>query len=154
MSNLKRKGKVFCLSFIGIPGFVILAFFLLGPPKLLAKSDEPGFCVGCHVMESEYEAWMHAGAHRRKKCVDCHLPNENMAVHYAWKAVDGLKDVVFFYSGKVPEKIRITSHGEKVLQENCVRCHETTVLFVDQERKCWGCHRRISHTRSGAIETI
>lgn len=129
-------------------------FVLFGPPKLLAKSDTPDFCVGCHPMESEYEAWIHAGAHRRIKCVDCHLPNTNLAIHYIWKSIDGAKDAIFFYSGHVPEIMRLSGHGEKVLQANCVRCHETTVSLIDTDRHCWNCHRRVSHTRSGAMETL
>ncbi len=137
-----------------IAGAVLSAFLVFGPPKLLAKSEAPDFCAGCHVMGSEYESWRHQGAHRRKLCVDCHLPNENMGVHYVWKAIDGLKDIVFFYSGHVPENIRLTSHGEKVLQANCIRCHESTVSFINQDRKCWECHRRLMHRRSGVIETL
>lgn len=129
-------------------------FVLFGPPKLLAKSSTPDFCVGCHTMESQYESWIHTGAHRRIKCVDCHLPNENPAVHYLWKSIDGAKDAIFFYSGHVPEIMRLSDHGEKVLQKNCVRCHDTTVAHIDTERHCWKCHRRISHTRSGAMETL
>jgi cytochrome c nitrite reductase small subunit len=153
MAIVKKK---VILSIILIAGIVVILslFLMLGPPQLLAKSDEPAFCVSCHVMEAEYEAWVHTGAHRREKCVDCHLPNENMTVHYVWKAIDGLKDVAFFYSGNVPERIELTAHGQKVLQSNCVRCHESTVMLIDTDRQCWGCHRRISHRLSGAIETL
>jgi len=105
-------------------------------------------------MQSEYEAWVHSGAHRRKECVDCHLPNENQTVHYLWKAIDGMKDLIVFHSGKIPEQIKISSHGEKVLQANCIRCHETTVMLMDQERKCWNCHRRITHLHTGITETL
>lgn len=129
-------------------------FLLLGPPKLLARSDSPQFCSGCHVMEAEFEAWSHAGAHRRKLCVDCHLPNQNQAVHYVWKAIDGMKDVAFFYSGQVPERIMLTAHGAEVLQQNCVRCHEQTVAMIGTGRPCWSCHRRIAHRLSGAMQTI
>jgi cytochrome c nitrite reductase small subunit len=105
-------------------------------------------------MQSEFEAWLHAGAHRRIRCVDCHLPNENPGIHYVWKSIDGMKDAAVFYSGNVPEHITLSAHGEKVLQRNCMRCHEVTVTHMDTERKCWECHRRISHTRSGAMETL
>ena len=133
---------------------VILLFVLLGPPKLLAKSESPLFCSGCHVMEANFNAWAHTGSHRRIKCVDCHLPNENIPMHYVWKSIDGLKDVAFFYSGRVPEHIKLTAHGAKVLQKNCIKCHESTVEFIDHKRQCWECHRRIMHKRSGAMETI
>jgi len=137
-----------------IAGVAVVMFLVFGPPKLLAKSESPDFCASCHVMGPEYESWAHMGAHRRKLCVDCHLPNGNAGIHYVWKALDGLKDVVFFYSGKVPERIILTEHGAKVLQDNCIRCHEATVEFISHERKCWECHRRLIHTRSGSIETI
>ena len=149
---MKKSTKI--ALFLVIVAAAVVLFLFLGPQKLLAKSSSPDFCVGCHVMESNYEAWIHAGAHRRKKCVDCHLPNENAGIHYAWKSISGLKDALFFYSGRVPEQIRLTSHGEKVLQGNCIRCHETTVELINHDRQCWGCHRRIAHKLSGAIETL
>ena len=149
----KRTFKWFFLLGM-LPVALILLFLLFGPPELLAKSNQPSFCVSCHVMEAEYEAWSHAGAHRRKACVDCHLPNENMAVHYVWKGIDGMKDVILFYSGNVPERIKLTEHGKKVVQANCVRCHEATVMAIDTERQCWNCHRRISHKLSGAMATL
>jgi len=105
-------------------------------------------------MESAYEAWIHSGAHRRIKCVDCHLPNDNQAMHYIWKTIDGVKDVVAFHSGKVPEQITLSSHGREVLQANCIRCHEVAVTMIDKERKCWECHRRITHKLTGTIETL
>lgn len=143
--------------YAGVAGVVLLAaalFLVLGPPEILATTARPDFCAQCHVMESNYEAWIHAGAHRRARCVDCHLPNRNPGLHYLWKTLHGAKDAVLFYSGRVPARIVLSAHGEGVLKENCVRCHETAVEVIDTERKCWSCHRRISHRRSGAIETL
>ncbi|HYA43933.1 MAG TPA: cytochrome c nitrite reductase small subunit [Syntrophobacteraceae bacterium] len=134
---------------IGSAGGVFAA---LGPPKLLEKSETPDFCVSCHVMEAEYEAWFHEGVHRRIKCVDCHLPHRDAAAYYVWKSIDGLKDMVVFYSGQVPEFIKASEHAQHVLQSNCIRCHETTVENIDNERQCWRCHRRLVHVRSGAIQ--
>ena len=151
-SKGKTNRKIFVIAGIAVAAIVL--FLLIGPPKMLARSEAPEFCASCHVMGSEYEAWLHEGAHRRKKCVDCHLPNENRAAHYIWKSIDGLKDVLFFYSGAVPEHIELTSHGAKVLQANCIRCHSAAVEFVNHERKCWECHRRLMHTRSGLIEAL
>jgi cytochrome c nitrite reductase small subunit len=154
MKDGKSRKTIRFFLVISIAGAAVLFFLLLGPPKLLAKSESPAFCGSCHVMEAQYDAWSHAGAHRRKQCVDCHLPNQNVAVHYVWKAIDGMKDVGFFFSGLAPEKIRITNHGKKVLQANCVRCHSTTVDMISKDRQCWDCHRRIMHTRTGAIQTL
>lgn len=146
------KFRRYLTVFVAV-GALILLFLLLGPPELLAKSEAPIFCGGCHVMEEQFEAWAHAGAHRRKQCVDCHLPNENVALHYFWKSVDGMKDVVLFYSGMAKEHATISAHGVKVLQANCIRCHSSAVEFIDQDRKCWDCHRRLPHRRSGAMAT-
>lgn len=147
--NIKRNFAI--LAGVGI---CAIFFLLLGPPQVLARSESPTFCSGCHVMEAEFEAWSHAGAHRRKLCVDCHLPNENLALHYLWKSLDGIKDVLVFYSGSVSEQIKLSSHGAEVLQANCIRCHSSTVALINPERKCWECHRRLMHKRSGAIATF
>ncbi|ACD94766.1 cytochrome c nitrite reductase small subunit [Trichlorobacter lovleyi] len=137
---------VVCCALLGL-------YLTLGPPHLLAKSESPDFCASCHVMEAQHTAFMHAGAHRRFKCVDCHLPNDNLASHYIWKSIDGMKDVLFFYSGKVPEKITLSEHGAKVVKANCIRCHETLVSQMDTSRNCWSCHRRVTHTGTGALQT-
>jgi cytochrome c nitrite reductase small subunit len=154
MQNIKSGKSLRFLAVAVILGGAASLFLLLGPPQLLAKSESPAFCGSCHVMEAQHAAWSRAGAHRRNQCVDCHLPNQNIAAHYIWKAIDGMKDVGFFYSGLAPEKITITNHGKKVLQANCVRCHSTTVDMISKDRQCWDCHRRLAHTRTGAIETF
>lgn len=135
----------------GVAGLAILAFVLVGPPHLLAKSESPEFCASCHVMEEQHTAWSHAGAHRRIRCVDCHLPNGDPIGHYFWKSIDGMKDVIFFHSGQVPERITLSSHGTEVVQQNCLRCHEETVSRMDTTRQCWKCHRGLQHRLTGTI---
>lgn len=127
------------------------AFLLVGPPQLLAKSESPEFCAGCHVMEEQHTAWSHAGAHRRVRCVECHLPNDNVVTHYVWKSIDGMKDFVYFHTGMVSERITLTGHGEKVLQSNCIRCHEQAVSQMDTTRECWSCHRQLRHRLTGVV---
>ena len=151
MGSFLSAKRLKYVAIAAISAALIGLFVMLGPPKLLAKSESPDFCASCHVMEAQHTAFMHAGAHRRFKCVDCHLPNEGVASHYIWKSIDGMKDVLFFYSGKVPEKITLSAHGAKVVKANCVRCHETLVSQMDTSRNCWSCHRRVTHTGTGAI---
>jgi cytochrome c nitrite reductase small subunit len=149
----KRPGWFRFFLIACIAGAGVGVFVAFGPPKLMAKSEMPDFCASCHVMESQYEAWFHQGAHRRKNCVECHLPNDNVAAHYVWKSIDGMKDVVVFNSGRVPEEIKISDHGRATVQANCVRCHETAVDKINQARSCTDCHRRLIHKRSGLVET-
>jgi cytochrome c nitrite reductase small subunit len=127
------------------------AFISFGPPGLYAKSGTPEFCASCHVMESEYESWFHQGGHRRVKCIECHLPNDSLPRHVVWKGIEGMSDSIVFYSGKVPETITLSEHGAAILQENCHRCHEETVSRINEDRKCWQCHRRLSHRSSGSL---
>ncbi|RPH51381.1 MAG: cytochrome c nitrite reductase small subunit [Desulfobacteraceae bacterium] len=124
-------------------------FIMFGPPKLMAKTETPDFCASCHVMESQFEAWFHTGAHRSIRCIDCHLPQENIGAYYTWKSIDGMKDVFIFYSGRVPETIRLSAHGERTVRSNCTRCHETIVDKIDRTRNCWECHRRLQHSLAG-----
>lgn len=124
---------------------------MLGPPKLLAKSESPDFAPVAHIMEAQHTAFMHHRGHRRFKCVDCHLPNDDLASHYIWKSIDGMKDVLFFYSGKVPEKITLSGYGAKVVKGQLRQVPRNTGIQMDTSRNCWSCHRRVTHTGTGAI---
>jgi len=150
--RLKRIKMLYLFSILLLAAMLLSPLLTFGS-KGSSTEDKSRFCINCHTMEAEYNAWIHS-AHRRQMCVDCHLPNENRAVYYLWKSIDGLKDVIVFYSGQVPDRIKISPHGEKVLQANCIRCHETTVMLIDTERKCWQCHRRVSHMHTGIRETL
>ena len=132
----------------------LAAFILFGPPRLLAYSESPEFCVKCHNHEVEGEAISHHGAHRRERCIDCHLPNDNLANHFFWKGIDGMSDVVTFYAGMFTDETRLSPHGQRVLQANCIRCHSTMVMRIDPNRSCWDCHRRVTHKGTAMIRTI
>lgn len=152
MSFLKSRQTVLLTILGGVLFPVVLTLLLVGPPQLLAKSESPEFCgSSCHVMEEQYTAWSHAGAHRRIRCVDCHLPNSNHLEHYLWKSIDGMKDVVAFHSGELPERINLSRHGSQVVQENCIRCHAEAVSAMDTTRQCWSCHRQLRHRLTGTV---
>jgi cytochrome c nitrite reductase small subunit len=142
------------LLIAGLLAFAVMAlgaFVNFGPPGLYAKSGTPEFCAQCHVMEAQYESWFHNGGHRRLKCIDCHLPNDNLPRHLAWKGIEGMWDSYVFYSGSVPDRIKLSDHGAAILQENCRRCHAETVARINEDRNCWQCHRRLSHKTTGTL---
>lgn len=142
-------------GWIVISILALLLIVAIFSPKLLAKTNSPEFCANCHVMQEQYITLMKGGIHNSLKCVDCHLPNDSKVKFYLWKGIDGTKDVVHFYSGSVPERIIISAHGKKTIQENCLRCHEGMVSRISlSDRKCWDCHKRISHRQAGLRETI
>ncbi|MBM4287592.1 MAG: cytochrome c nitrite reductase small subunit [Deltaproteobacteria bacterium] len=148
-----RMTLVYLLVFLLIAA-ALGAFIAFGPPRLYARSESPEYCGSCHVMESRYEAWFHAGAHRRITCVDCHLPNDTAFNHALWKALDGGKEFLSFYTGRVDEDLRLSSRGARVLKENCLRCHTETMARVNEDRNCWECHRRLGHKQTGAMATL
>ena len=152
MSLSKRK-ILFYVLIAAVIAAVLGIFVAFGPPGLYAKSESPEFCGSCHAVQPEYEAWFHAGAHRRVKCVDCHLPNDNFVQHLTWKTLDGVKDFMSFHLGRVPDNMQISEHGAKVVLANCQRCHAELISRIHEDRRCWDCHRRLSHKRTGAIET-
>jgi cytochrome c nitrite reductase small subunit len=152
MARAHKKFLLYVLAAV-----VVLAIFgayvAFGSPGLYAKSESPEFCGSCHVLQPEYEAWFHSGAHHNIKCVDCHLPNNNLANHLFWKSVDGVKDTLAFHTGFVSETIRISEHGAAVVEANCRRCHAELLARINENRRCWDCHRRVSHKRTGTIAT-
>jgi cytochrome c nitrite reductase small subunit len=132
---------------------VLGIFLAFGPPGLYAKTETPEFCASCHVMEPQYEAWFHSGAHAQIKCVDCHLPHEPLPRRLLWKGVDGAWDFVAFHTGRIPDPIEISSRGAGVVQENCLRCHGDIMARLSEDRHCWECHRRNTHQGTGIILT-
>jgi len=152
MSPTRKKILLYVLAVI-VLGAGAGGFVAFGPPGLYAKSESPEFCGSCHVLQPEYEAWFHSGAHQRVKCIDCHLPNNNLANHLLWKTVDGVKDTIKFHTGQVSEIIRISDHGAQVVADNCRRCHTELVSRVNIDRRCWDCHRSLPHRQTGIIST-
>ena len=131
---------------IGAAGLAILVAVVFGPHGIVYQTSRPAFCDACHPMRGEYEVWFLTGVHRSITCVDCHLPNNNTASHLVWKGIDGTKDVVSFFSGIYPDHITATGHAKKVINANCVRCHNEMVSRINTEgRDCWSCHRRMNH---------
>ncbi len=147
----RRRRRLRIIVLLALVAAGVGAFVSFGPPGLYARSGTPEFCAGCHVMEAQYEAWFYNGAHRSAKCIDCHLPNDNKARHVAWKGIEGMRDAYAFYSGRVPDRIRLSEHGAAILQENCMRCHEELLSRINEDRQCWQCHRRHSHSTTGAL---
>lgn len=127
------------------------AFMLFGPPRMVELTESPQFCALCHA--SQNQDWLHS-AHRRERCIDCHLPNNNTPNHYLWKSIDGGKDLFFHFSGLGDgNDTELTGHGKKVLQANCVRCHEGMVSHIGNKRSCSDCHRTFSHRRTALTLT-
>lgn len=133
---------------------VALGLFAYVTDAVAFAGSDPATCANCHVMDDSYENWFHAPHKNVTECVDCHLPHENVVAYYAEKARTGFHDVYVFSTGQTPEIIRATEHSKRIIQSNCVRCHQSTVDAViasphGNDRVCWECHRNVAHGARG-----
>jgi cytochrome c nitrite reductase small subunit len=122
-------------------------------------SEEPNACINCHVMTPQFSTWMHSSHRERASCNDCHVPHDNLLRKYFFKASDGMRHSFMFTFKLDPQVIRIGEAGKKVVQENCIRCHERQIadasisqitLSDHKEGRghlCWDCHRETPHGR-------
>ncbi len=120
-------------------------------------SDDPKACVNCHIMAPEYATWFHSSHGRNTTCNDCHVPHDNIARTYFFKAMDGARHASIYALEMEPQTIKILAPGKKVVQENCIRCHtelnevvktaQVTAPMAHEGngKLCWDCHRDVPH---------
>lgn len=153
---------------------VFLIAVLVGMGIFLAKeasivsymSDNPQACVNCHVMTPVYNSWMHSSHRERASCNDCHVPQDNLFNKYFFKAKDGLFHATIFTARMEPEVMFMREESEKVVQDNCIRCHLQQITQVKYygwlenhkenrtQRNCWSCHQELPHGTVHGISTI
>jgi cytochrome c nitrite reductase small subunit len=117
-------------------------------------THNPTTCNNCHVMDYQYENWVHASHAGYGVCTDCHLPHQNIVSYYLYKGYSGMKDVFSFTFKTYPAAIRATRHTDEIVQANCIRCHADTVENIVAgaqpfDRTCWSCHRSVAHGERG-----
>lgn len=83
--------------------------------------------------------------------MDCHLPHDLVGKYIA-KAENGQRHSTAFTFQNFHEPITITEKDSKILQDNCVRCHESMVQDLvmigqrDSETvRCVHCHEGVGH---------
>lgn len=142
---------------------VSLAAILLGIPLgvglftfryaegLSYLSNNPRTCINCHIMNDEYNAWEKSGHHHVATCNDCHVPHDFIGKYMA-KARNGWNHSRAFTMQDFPEPIMIGPVNARILQDNCVRCHEPLVadtLLRSPEHAggvaCVHCHKNVGH---------
>ncbi len=77
--------------------------------------------------------------------------------YYLEKGRQGAHDVFVFTTGTTPEVLRANANSQKIIQSNCIRCHQTTVEDIVMgaqpfDRKCWDCHRSVAHGQRGLAD--
>jgi cytochrome c nitrite reductase small subunit len=85
-------------------------------------------------------------------CNDCHLPKHGFQKYLA-KARNGWNHSLAFTLENFPEPIRVGPTNMSILQQNCVRCHDTLVheaISIPAQKfrdapSCIHCHRNVGH---------
>lgn len=146
----KWRFPVMMISAVFI-GIVLFTFYMSKAHSYL--SDDPKACVNCHIMAPQYATWAHSSHRERAHCNDCHVPHNNIFNKYYFKASDGLRHSTLFALRKERQVIRILEPGAKVVQNNCIRCHEKQLVDpkleamvanyrdIRKDRRCVDCHR-------------
>lgn len=120
--------------------------------------DNPSACVNCHIMTPYYATWSHSSHGRDATCNDCHVPHQNLAFYYGFKAMDGLKHTAYFVTHSERQAPMAEALTGQVVMDNCIRCHtQLNQEFVKTGRMgymqqqaqggkvCWDCHRNVPH---------
>lgn len=132
-------------------GIVLFTLYISKAHSYL--SDDPRACVNCHIMAPQYATWAHSSHREWANCNDCHIPQDNIFNKYYFKASDGLRHSTLFALRKERQVIMILEAGAKVVQNNCIRCHEKQIIdpkleasvamhrAIREDRRCVDCHR-------------
>ena len=130
-------------------------------------SDDPSACVNCHIMTPYHHSWMHSSHAMWANCNDCHVPHENIARKYLFKAKDGLYHSYVFTMRSEPMAIRPRTESYQVIMNNCIRCHSQLnqdfvktgmITYVEATehgmgKACWDCHRNVPHGGKNSLSS-
>ena len=102
-------------------------------------------------MQPQYDSWQKSSHHAVAVCVDCHLPHDFLGKYIA-KADNGWHHSKGFTLQDFHEPIMIKAPNARILQDNCLACHEDMVheLVVGvngpaEEVRCVHCHVTVGH---------
>ncbi len=114
-------------------------------------SSDPAVCVNCHIMTPQYDSWQKSSHHAAATCVDCHLPHEFIGKYLA-KAENGWHHSKAFTLQNFHEPIMIKEKNSRILQHNCLECHEDMVYEMFRRDvsepdavQCIHCHADVGH---------
>ncbi|MCC7459858.1 MAG: cytochrome c nitrite reductase small subunit [Proteobacteria bacterium] len=112
-------------------------------------TDRPTACANCHIMQNQYDGWIHSSHKQVATCNTCHTPS-NFAGKWYTKATNGFWHSYYFTTGWFEEPIRITDRGLKVVEKRCQQCHATLIQAMHggprlDGRWCTNCHGDVGH---------
>ncbi|MBR8461431.1 NapC/NirT family cytochrome c [Campylobacter sp. faydin G-105] len=168
--KISKKLLVLIIFISGIIGFLVV----LPVHYALKETSGDKFCVVCHEMDPMVIAYnddIHSGKGAtglKAKCVDCHIPHDNLAKYVLTKAKNGIVEGYIHFFGD-PDKIdwhkRLENKEKFVFDNGCMSCHTDILgntaskpqaikmhahyeklLRTDKELKCVSCHFDAGHS--------
>ncbi|MDR2350855.1 MAG: cytochrome c nitrite reductase small subunit [Deltaproteobacteria bacterium] len=145
----------FCLVFGLLAGVTV--YLLYVSRAFSYANDLPETCLNCHIMGTYYQSWKGSSHYARATCNDCHVPQDGFARKWYFKATDGLYHAAVYTLSAEPQVIRPRAGSNRVIMENCIRCHEQLVTeftrmnvnmndaLAGKDKTCWDCHRDLAH---------
>lgn len=137
---------------LGVGGYTFLY-----AEGLSYMSDDPEVCINCHIMRPQYDSWQKSSHHAVAVCVDCHLPHDFIGKYVA-KAGNGWHHSRGFTLQDFHEPIMIKGPNARILQDNCLACHQDLVheLVVGvngtaEEVRCVHCHVTAGHGETAGL---
>lgn len=156
--QIPRGLKIGILALLGV--FIGLMLYVARISHAASYlSDDPRACINCHIMFPQYATWQHSSHARTAHCNDCHVPHNNILSKYYFKSKDGLRHSYMFTFRLEPQVIQAIPESRKVIQHNCVRCHQqaleqaVTPVHADFDRPCVDCHREVPHGRVHSLSS-
>jgi cytochrome c nitrite reductase small subunit len=113
-------------------------------------SEDPKVCANCHIMQAQYDSWQKSSHHHVAICNDCHLPHGAVGKYVA-KALNGYNHSKAYTLQDFDEPIAIKPFNTRILQANCLGCHQALVHEAamargrSEEVSCVHCHLSAGH---------
>jgi cytochrome c nitrite reductase small subunit len=147
-----RPAPALAAAMIGIAGGLGVVTFDYAE-GLSYMSEDPRACVNCHIMRPQYDGWVKASHHGFATCNDCHLP-QTFLDKYVAKARNGWGHSKAFTTQDFPEPIRLTPANVRILQDNCITCHDGVLhdlSLVGDAPLCTTCHSTVGHGQTAGL---
>ncbi len=151
------KKFIFGILFVGI---LIGVFFSYGTYFGLKETSGEKFCVICHEMDPmviAYKEDPHGGKGKvgaSARCVDCHLPHDNLVKYIYAKAKSGVIEAAIHFFGNVEEidwSKNLKNRESYVYDSGCLECHgnvldDTLAITSKQAMKMHKHYKKLKNT--------
>ena len=141
------SSKLKWLGLLAVAGFAMMLMTKI-PALGLAEAE---FCGVCHAMDEQVSTYLHSPHANYANCGDCHDPH-GLVTGSVFAAYTGARDLYRVVTNTIPLEIRTTDLSKKVIQENCLRCHEDIMAAIGDTSHnsgsyCFHCHHEIVHEK-------